>query len=245
MHPPLPSSSNSSTDRMTRPYSSVRQGRASGRAPTWSACIACNQGSASVESSPRENAPAISGGGALIAGRRARARRARFEWGVGAARAGATRLRRGVDVVDAVPLRFLDGVRGKSESVELGSKTSARSDGSLADSSLYSPSLPAPESVWVSSSTRADVVLVRCFWRGSTATAHGAPEPHSIPSSLARSRERFLCACQSSSKYRPRRAFGFFLGWTQRHSGRGWQTRRRSRLNRGLDRFHSSANCHS
>src|SRR5713226_269750 len=104
MHPPLSSSSNSSTAPLTRPYSSVQQGRASVRTPTWSACIARNQGSFSVDSSPRENAPDISGGGAHTAGRRARAQSTCFECGVGVTKADATRLCRGIGVVDAIRL---------------------------------------------------------------------------------------------------------------------------------------------
>ncbi len=115
-----------------------------------------------------------------MAGRRARARSARFECGVGMARADSTRLRRGVEVVDAVCLRFLDGVWGGSgglASAEPGSERSAWLDVSLTDSSLYSPSLPAPDSVSAFSSTHAGA-FVRRFRTGSAMTAHGAPELH-------------------------------------------------------------------
>jgi hypothetical protein len=49
-----------------------------------------------------------------MAGRRAWVRSACFEWGVGMARGDSTCLRRGVEVDDAVCLRFLDGVWGGS-----------------------------------------------------------------------------------------------------------------------------------
>ncbi len=51
--PPPWSSSNFLIAHITCPYL-VRQGRASGHAPTWSACIMCNQGPVSVNFSPRE-----------------------------------------------------------------------------------------------------------------------------------------------------------------------------------------------
>lgn len=48
-----PSSSNPSIAGITRPYSSVRQGRTSKSALTWSACIARNKGSVSVNCSTK------------------------------------------------------------------------------------------------------------------------------------------------------------------------------------------------
>ena len=127
---------------MTRAYPSERQGKASGRAPTWRAFIARNQGSFSFDASPRESAPAISGGGARKVGRRARARRAHFECGVGVAKAGATRLRRVVEATDVGHLRFFDGVWGILASLaSLGSKEVSTTESSVDDSSLYPPSL--------------------------------------------------------------------------------------------------------
>ena len=176
---------------MTRAYSSARQGSASGRAPTCSACIARNHGSFSVDvdATPSANAPAISGGGACITGRRrARARIARFECGVGAAAcdgAVVRLLRRGVVGVEAARRRFLEGVRGvaamrESES-ELSARVVATSEDSPSDFTRYSPSLSPPGS--------SSATFRRRFVTGWTATIHGALEPHSMPSALARSRD--------------------------------------------------------
>jgi hypothetical protein len=189
IHPPLPSSSNSSTARITRAYSSARQGSASGRAPTCSACIARNQGSFSVDTSPSANAPTISGGGgASMTGRRARARIARLECGVGAAASCATRLRRGV--VGAARRRLLEGVRGASSLSSL----SEEEDDTPPPSDLpwYSTSLTA-------GSGSSSATLRRRFETGWTATTHGAPEPHSTSSVLARLRACSRWSRQSSS----------------------------------------------
>ena len=203
IHPPLPSSSSSSTARMTRAYSSARQGSASGRAPTCSACIARNHGSVSVGVSPRANAPAISGGGASMTGRRARARMARFECGVGAA--SATRLRRGVvgvEAAEAARRRLLEGVRGVATSSSSSSSSGRRiraaestPEDSPSDLPRYSPSLSALCAVLGSSLA----TFRRRFETGWTATIHGAPEPHSTPSALARWRDCSRWLRQSSS----------------------------------------------
>ena len=127
--------------------------------------------------------------------RAARARIARFECGVGAAACdGATvrLLRRGVVGVEAARRRFLEGVRGV-ESESSGSVVEATSEDSPSDLTRYSPSLSAP----VSGSSSA--TFRRRFVMGWTATIHGAPEPHSMPSALARSRDCSRWLRQSSS----------------------------------------------
>lgn len=122
--------------------------------------------------------------------RRARARIARLECGVGAA-SGATRLRRGVVGVEAARRRFLEGVRGVAAMGESESESSRRvvcvstSEDSPSDLTRYSPSLSAPCVV----SGSSEATFRRRFATGWTATTHGAPEPHSMPSALARSRD--------------------------------------------------------
>ena len=205
MHPPLPSSINSSTVRMTRTYPSERQGKASGRAPTWRAFIVRNQGcSPSTPRREKVHQPFLAAEPVRLVDVRW-ARRARFECGVRAAKAGATRLRCGVEATDVGRLRFFNGVWGIPASpASSGSKEMSTLEGSVDDSSLYPPSLLVPESESASSLTRSDDFIRRFFSMGLTATTHGSPEPHPMSFPLARSRDR--CGEQPSRVHYTTRA---------------------------------------
>lgn len=117
MHPPLPSSNNSSTARRMRAYSFSRHGRrwASGREATCRTCMARNHGS-SGRFSTSKSGVASGGGGrmAIVRLRVARARNAAFECGVGAATfVPPVRFPRGVSTT---PRLRWEGVRGRKAS---------------------------------------------------------------------------------------------------------------------------------
>lgn len=147
MHPPLPSSSNSSTDRRIRAYSSSRHGKrcASGRDATCRTCIARSQGSSGRFSTARSKAPSGGGGRIAIARFRvARARRAALECGVGAATlVPPVRFTLGVPIA---PRFRREGVRGRNTCSSSGAPLLASSSESC--SWVYSSPPSSSPSDW-------------------------------------------------------------------------------------------------